>query len=243
MSSVIPSDSPLTDVQRTFLKVFFRSGGSDAAESAAFMLAGGTALAGFYLRHRYSDDIDLFTYEKAAVRRSFRLVEESIARSGLSLVSVRGQPGIDDAVFLEVTGDPDRRHPIKKIDIIVDTPPKAGPPEIFDDVRVMGIKDIATAKLCAIGREAIKDFVDLYFLGTEGGIDLMSLWPAAKEKEIGLDEFYTAEHLNKVDNMRGVGEYLEGYMIKRVTHDDLGYFCRRLARDLVNLYPPPASDR
>jgi predicted nucleotidyltransferase component of viral defense system len=52
----------LTPLQRDFLSAFF-------ARSIAepFFLTGGTALAAFYLHHRYSEDLDLFTLDHDAL--------------------------------------------------------------------------------------------------------------------------------------------------------------------------------
>jgi predicted nucleotidyltransferase component of viral defense system len=46
----------LSSVQQKLLKVF----SEDKRISEKFYLTGGTALAGFYLGHRYSDDLDFF---------------------------------------------------------------------------------------------------------------------------------------------------------------------------------------
>jgi predicted nucleotidyltransferase component of viral defense system len=47
--------------QRAFLNLFFTG---EVAQQ--FFLTGGTALAEFYLRHRHSEDIDLFTLDESA---------------------------------------------------------------------------------------------------------------------------------------------------------------------------------
>lgn len=75
MSTGEPLDSPPTSKQREFLEAFFDEGGS-----RPFMLAGGTALSGFYLHHRASDDLDLFTYDTEAMRGGVRLAERCLDR-------------------------------------------------------------------------------------------------------------------------------------------------------------------
>jgi predicted nucleotidyltransferase component of viral defense system len=54
----------ITQFQREFLESFFE-------QTQAFFLTGGTALSAFYLHHRYSQDIDLFTVQKKAGFSSF----------------------------------------------------------------------------------------------------------------------------------------------------------------------------
>lgn len=53
--------SVLTPLQRAFLAKFFAR-----STARAFYLTGGGALAEFYLNHRLSQDLDLFTQEKDA---------------------------------------------------------------------------------------------------------------------------------------------------------------------------------
>lgn len=56
-------DSILTPLQRIVLDGFFTHGGS----RHGYHLTGGTALSEFYLRHRVSDDLDLFTRKENAL--------------------------------------------------------------------------------------------------------------------------------------------------------------------------------
>ena len=58
----MPPKGILTPLQQQFLQLFFGEPGSDP-----FYLTGGTALAGYYMGHRYSDDIDLFTHDQSAL--------------------------------------------------------------------------------------------------------------------------------------------------------------------------------
>lgn len=50
----------LTESQRQVIKYI----SEDKTLSDQFYLAGGTALAAYYLNHRYSDDLDFFTNNK-----------------------------------------------------------------------------------------------------------------------------------------------------------------------------------
>ena len=48
----------LTELQKKMLEIFF----SVPELKEHFYLTGGTALSAFYLQHRLSDDLDLFTH-------------------------------------------------------------------------------------------------------------------------------------------------------------------------------------
>lgn len=63
------SPSLLTPSQKAFLTEFFKQ-----PVGQEFFLTGGTALAEYYLHHRYSEDIDLFTMDHGALQ----LIESDI---------------------------------------------------------------------------------------------------------------------------------------------------------------------
>ncbi len=58
-------------------------------DAERFYLTGGTALAEFFLGHRRSFDLDLFTAEQGLVLPFSRVAEEALPRGGLDVVAVR----------------------------------------------------------------------------------------------------------------------------------------------------------
>src|SRR3989338_3892906 len=66
----------LTPLQRSVLDALL----AEEAFASSFYLTGGTALAAFYLFHRYSDDLDLFTNDQ-----SLELVWPSLQQMARSL--------------------------------------------------------------------------------------------------------------------------------------------------------------
>lgn len=79
MDSSAPSK--LTAFQREVLEVFFQ-------RERGFFLTGGAALAGFHLGHRTTDDLDLFTLQRAAFERS-RFVLADVAAAIGAVLEVR----------------------------------------------------------------------------------------------------------------------------------------------------------
>jgi predicted nucleotidyltransferase component of viral defense system len=59
---LLKSKGIITDLQREILIIF-----SEIPDSKMFYLTGGTALAEFYLGHRRSFDLDIFTTEKGLI--------------------------------------------------------------------------------------------------------------------------------------------------------------------------------
>jgi predicted nucleotidyltransferase component of viral defense system len=174
----------LTPVQRSFLAKFFAR-----ANARAFYLTGGGALAEYYLGHRLSQDLDLFTQDREAWQRVEEDLKIAAQECGVGLEFSRArEPNELHRAFLKVPGEPGL-----KIDIVRDTPPHFGEPQMRPDgVIVDTLENIAVGKLlAAYGRAYPRDFVDLYVL-LESGYDFHKLMALAKEKDPGLDEFHLA---------------------------------------------------
>jgi hypothetical protein len=209
--------SVLTLLQRDFLSVFFAR-----PTSKAFFLTSGTALAEFYLHHRYSDDIDLFTQDSGALA----LMENDL--SGISQeIGCAWSPGVKATdfrpIFLRRGSEPQL-----KIDFVRDPGPQFGECQIFGNVIVDSELNIAVNKVTALfGRAAPKDFVAHYFL-LKKGYDLDELMRLAKEKDMGFSEFYFAGMLH--ENRRIT---LLPRMTEPLTVDELRAFFEPLATKIV----------
>ena len=143
--------SILTPSQDAFLRAFFEQ---QAAQQ--FFLTGGTALAEFYLRHRHSEDIGLFTLDDAAFREvpgSLPVVALNLGgnfEERFSTISFR-------QVFIRVSNQPEL-----KIDLVRDVGPQFGEHQHFGNVIVDPQLNIAVNKVTALfARAAAKDFVEL----------------------------------------------------------------------------------
>jgi len=178
----------LTPLQRRLLSELGRSElGRD------FILTGGTALAACYLRHRTSEDLDLFTSNPRAVPLSKSSVESVAQALGLAIRWARTFETFHEA-FLETSSE------TIKVQLALDSPFRFGPPEPNDElgIRVENLLDLACNKLSALfGRAAPKDLVDIYFL-TRRHFDFFDLLAKAKEKHVGLDEYWLAQALLSV---------------------------------------------
>jgi hypothetical protein len=180
----------LTRSQRAFLAEFFARG-----QGRAFYLTGGGALAAFYLGHRVSQDLDLFTQRAVAwdvVRGDLEAAADAVGGKLDWLPDAEG----DDLrrAFLTVPGEASL-----KIDLVRDAPPYFGEPQRqADGVMVDTLENIAVGKLLAVyGRAYPRDFVDLYFL-LRHGLEWRRLLQMAKEKDPGLFESYLADMMRLV---------------------------------------------
>ena len=67
-------------LQRQVLHEFF-------AREQGFFLTGGGALAGFYLHHRETEDLDLFTVDETGFERGVPALADAVAALGASMVA------------------------------------------------------------------------------------------------------------------------------------------------------------
>jgi len=222
-----PSLQPgiLTPLQQEFLTRFFAY---DVGQR--FFLTGGTALAGFYLHHRLSDDVDLFTQEDGALDATQDTVLAIGDEMGWDVGVRRLSPHF---LRLDLTA-PDGET--LKADLVQEPGTQFGEKRWCEGVIVDSLVDIAANKVTAIlGRADAKDFVDLYFLLHDLGYDLDKLIPMARQKDLGLTEFYLAgmlRHIHKVKDLP--------VMLKPLALPTLVSFYDELADQLLATHGPPA---
>jgi len=226
-------DSTLTETQRRFLETFF----SSSAISAHFYLSGGTGLAGFYLHHRLSDDIDLFTLDAAQLTPARAVVQASLATCGLEVAERRET---EEMLEYKIQGDPHPTHPLLKIDVVRDTEPIFAPVEAHGVIRVDALLSIAINKVATIFSRGweVKDYVDLYFILKTKPFDLDALLPLAGQKDLGFDELQFAANLARVSTLQGLTPYLQRYMVQPLRADELVRFCEEAAARIFDRHPP-----
>jgi predicted nucleotidyltransferase component of viral defense system len=173
MASFPLPDSKLSALQRDVLLAFFE-------REQRFFLTGGSALGGFYLLHRYSDDLDLFTTDQEASGDAERALDAAATACGATVRSLRRFP--EFRRYLVTRGEEET-----VIDLVLERVPQtAGEKRRFGTVRVDPLEEIAANKLCALlGRCEAKDLVDLEaILGA--GIRLEDALHAAERKDAGV---------------------------------------------------------
>jgi hypothetical protein len=150
------SADKLTPLQRELLAAFF-------SHERGFFLTGGAALAGFYLHHRETDDLDLFTHESQAFERGGHALRAASDDVRGQLAITQDSPGF-------------RRYMVSRgqeavvVDLVWERVPSAFPekPERAG-VRIDPIEEILVNKLTtALSRAEERDVVDLLFLERAG---------------------------------------------------------------------------
>jgi predicted nucleotidyltransferase component of viral defense system len=228
--------SLLTLLQRRVLTSFFQSN----LGQLGYYLTGGTALAEFYLHHRYSDDLDFFTRKQDRLDQDFRHFLDLIPSYGLT-ISSKTMSGDYLKLFVREDGSGEEEL---KIEFARDVPAQMATFSIHDGVVVDSFEDIATNKICAIlSRQPSepKDFYDLYFILKDSHFTLDYLINRAQEKEALLDTedgvlLFTA-NLMTVQNTQFIRK-LEGRLVRPVSAEKLQAFLLPLAIELSQRYRP-----
>jgi len=187
-----------------------------------FYLSGGTALSRWHYDHRYSDDLDFFFRGDAFQKEEFSVVyREIIARLAANF---RVEAVIDGEYFKRIFilySDTSL-----KIEFIYENYPHCGGYLKSNDCLIDSSENIAVNKITAVqDRKTAKDFVDLYFLLKDFGLDLLLL--DAAKKIVPLD--YEGTVMAFADSIP------EGVALLKlpVTADELNQFSRSLIKRLI----------
>lgn len=179
----------LTPFQKRLLKAI---GSSSLGED--FYLTGGTALSAFYLKHRYSDDLDFFTADPTAVTRTRPVLEEIAQNLDAQISFTRILGSFLESFFIAEQGEE------IKVDFAQESPYRLQP-TILDatyNIHVDNLTDIACNKLSALfDRAESKDFVDVYFICQET-MSFEKLEALTRQKHVGMDDYWLAIALQRV---------------------------------------------
>jgi len=156
-----------------------------------YYLTGGTALAEYYLGHRLSYDLDLFTSETNLILPFSYRVEQAAQATGMEVAVVRRFASF---VEFQLSLGEDKL----KVDLALDSPFRFTPTELSDTgVMVNDFQDIQADKILAFfGRAEPRDAVDLYFLLQKTKFE--ELAELASQKDTGFDLYWFAVALNRV---------------------------------------------
>lgn len=205
-------------LQDKFLNRFFS--GRFATD---FYLTGGTALARFYFQHRESVDLDLFTQNQ---KTDFSIVNLEIERIGreLGLETIKQ---VTTDTFLQFIFQ-DSQQDLLKIDLVKDIPVHFGEFKQKGNIRLDSLENIGSNKITAIfGRTDHKDFIDLYYILNETNFTFEHLVSLAKQKDLGLTDFYLANSIDQIEIASQMPILLKPLNIKEYNE-----FYKKLSRDL-----------
>ncbi|MBE0478414.1 hypothetical protein IBX65_04755 [Candidatus Aerophobetes bacterium] len=186
--SILESKGTLAPIQRNLLMEFGK-----ISEASFFYLTGGTALAEFYIGHRRSYDLDLFTTEKGLILSFTRVVEEMLHKGQYFLKVIRR---FESFVEYEVS----KEEESAVLHFAYDSPFRFEEPQPSKfGVKINDYKDLIVDKLLTFfGRWKHRDAIDLYFILRTEPIE--TLIEMAKQKDPGFDLYWLCAALREVSD-------------------------------------------
>lgn len=185
-----------------------------------FYLSGGTALAGFYLFHRLSDDLDFFCFgdpDRMFLHNFANKVKELIGADEVTYEKIYDRSQFYFKVGSEIIKIEFTKYPFAQLDKMNN----------FNKLNVDSLRDVGANKLMAmLDRFDPKDFVDLYFLMQDFSLDQIKK-DAEKKFNTIIDKIFLGGELAKVKRIEALPK-----MIKNITIADLKDFFEQKAKDL-----------
>ncbi len=189
------SDTPksiLSDRQVKLLKLF----ASNQSIKKHFYLSGGTALAEYYLHHRYSEDLDFFTEEEVAPMSIQVFIKDIAKKAGIKNIDFQ-QSFNRNLVFLhfddEIIKTEFTYYPFTQLESTKE----------INGLQVDSLLDIAVNKTFTIYQNPrSRDFIDLYLIMKEKGWSFSDLRKKARMKfDTHIEPLQMAQQLLEVDKL------------------------------------------
>jgi hypothetical protein len=144
-------------------------------------LGGGAALAGAYLGHRTTGDIDLFVHDSGDMRSLVGLLPSAAADAGVTIALQRDVGHLVRATLTAQDGKS------LEVDVVHEPVADIAAPPPIEGIVTESLADLRASKLtCILSRSEPRDLVDLYFLDQAGFPPERDL-DIALRKDAGID--------------------------------------------------------
>jgi len=213
----------LSENQKLFLELFSK----ENSLVKKFYLTGGTALSEFYLRHRYSEDLDFFNENEFSILPIRAFIKK--AEKKLNAKKVDYQTFLGLHTFFFIFPDNDKL----KVDFNYYPFPRILKGLRFKNIIIDSDYDIAVNKVHTIVMNPrARDFIDVYFLIKEKRYEFKDLSLKAKAKfDWHIDSFQLGSRLLEVLDTRDFPK-----MIKKIDHREWQDFfvneAKRLGKEI-----------
>jgi predicted nucleotidyltransferase component of viral defense system len=161
-----------------------------------FYLSGGTALAEYYLHHRYSEDLDFFSEDEVDPMAIQNFLKSISAKIGIKKVDFEQSFNrnlfhlhfADEIIKTEFT-----YYPFTQLET----------PKVINGLKVDSLVDIAVDKTFTIYQQPrSRDFIDLYLIIKDKGWNFADLRKKARAKfDTHVDPIQMAKQLLEVDEL------------------------------------------
>lgn len=163
-----------------------------------FYLSGGTALAQYYLHHRYSEDLDFFSQEETDML-SIQILLKKVQKNA-AIVSFDYQQSFNRNLFFLHFAD----NEIIKAEFTYYPFPQLEKPKIINGLKIDSVLDIAVNKTFTIYQTPrSRDFIDLYCIIDKYKLSFQNLKKQARIKfDTHIDALQLAQQLLQINKLR-----------------------------------------
>jgi hypothetical protein len=189
-----------------------------------FYLTGGTALGRYYLKHRYSDDLDLFVNRENDFKQLSDIIisqlQEHFSEIEIAFLS-------EDFARIFIINEKYRL----KIEFVNDVLFHTGDIKSANFFhRIDSWENILSNKICALSRDEAKDVVDLIFLSKKYNFTWETMINYARQKDAWVNEIEVSQLVYKFDMQR----LTKINWIKEPEYDYLQKACKIIAKDIID---------
>ncbi len=192
-----------------------------------FFLTGGTALGVFYLHHRVSNDLDLFTTEEISLMEYVNLLKDVV--NPLQIIAERSPTFVS---YISAEG--------VKVDFVVDHLSAKGPrPKVQLEkgvfLKLDVLDNITVNKICSVvSRSEPRDVIDLFFLLKDERGLFPSFFREAQRREVLLEDLlYVSSAFERIaEATEEMLAEMEDSLRKPVDPEEFRHFWLALAEDL-----------
>ena len=189
-----------------------------------FYLTGGTALGRYYLKHRYSDDLDLFVNRKNDFKKITNKIISQLHNHFSKIVIAFLS---EDFARIFIINEECRL----KIEFVNDVLFHTGEIQSANFFhRIDSWENILSNKICALSRDEAKDVVDLIFLSKKYNFTWETMINYARKKDTWVNEIEVSQLIYKFDTQR----LTKINWIKEPEYDHLQKVCKIIAKDIID---------
>ena len=189
-----------------------------------FYLTGGTALGRHYLKHRYSDDLDLFVNRennfKQLANKTISQLQNHFSEVEIALLS-------EDFARIFIHNE---EYPLK-IEFVNDVLFHTGEIQSANFFhRLDSWENILSNKICALSRDEAKDVADLIFLSMKYAFTWEKMINYARQKDTWVNEIEVSQLLYNFDTQR----LTKINWTKKPDYDYMQKACKIIGKDIID---------
>lgn len=189
-----------------------------------FYLTGGTALGRHYLKHRYSDDLDLFVNLENNFKQLSNIIISQL-QNNFSEIEIALLSENFARIFIH------NDEYSLKVELVNDVLFHTGeiqPANFFH--RIDSWENILSNKICALSRDEAKDVADLIFLSMKYNFTWETMINYAREKDTWVNEIEVSQSIFKFDTRK----LIKIRWIKEPDYKKMQDVCNIIAKDIID---------